>query len=51
MGLTPGELIFYIGIAGIVVMLIVSIIVIVVFSGSRKRLRRKLEEEYGVRGE
>ncbi len=44
---TPGELLFYGGIAGMAVTLIVAIIVIIVMSGSRKRLRRKLKEEYG----
>jgi len=47
MGLTPGEMLFYGGIAGIVVVIIAAVITFVVMSGSRKRLRRKLDEEYG----
>jgi len=47
MNFTPGEMLFYGGIAGMVIVVIVSIIVIVVLAGSRKRLRRKLNEEYG----
>ena len=47
MGFTPGEMLFYGGIAGMAVVVIVSIIVIAILSGSRKRLRRKLNEEYG----
>jgi len=45
--LTPGEMLFYGGITGMVITLIVSIIVIVILSGSRKRLRRKLNDDYG----
>lgn len=48
MNLTPGEMLFYGGIAGMVVVAIVSIVVIAVLAGSRKRLHRKLNEEYGV---
>ena len=47
MNLTPGEMLFYGGIAGMVITAIISVIVIAVLSGSRKRLRRKLNEEYG----
>ena len=47
MGFTPGELLFYGGIAGMAVVLVVSLIVIAVLAGSRKRLRSKLNEEYG----
>jgi ABC-type lipoprotein release transport system permease subunit len=47
MGLTPGEMLFYGGIAGMAVVVVVAIIVIVVLSGSRKRLRQKMNEEYG----
>ena len=47
MGFTPGEMLFYGGIAGMVAVAIVAIIVVAVLSGSRKRLRRKLNEEYG----
>ena len=47
MEFTPGEMLFYGGIAGMVIVAVVSIIVIAVLAGSRKRLRRKLNEEYG----
>ncbi|MCD7785515.1 MAG: hypothetical protein LUH18_08090 [Oscillospiraceae bacterium] len=48
MSFTPGQLLFYGGLLGIAVTLVATIIVIVVLSGSRKRLRRKLNEEYGI---
>ena len=48
MDFTPGEMLFYGGIAGMVVVALVSIIVIAVLASSRKRLRRKLNDEYGV---
>lgn len=44
---TPGEMLFYGGIAGMVLTAIIAIIVLIVMSGSRKRLRRRLNEEYG----
>jgi len=44
---TPGEILFYVGIIGMAITLVVAIIVIAVLSGSRRRLRRKLDEEYG----
>lgn len=44
---TPGEMLFYGGIAGMVLVAIITIIVLIVMSGSRKRLRRKLNDEYG----
>lgn len=47
MELTPGEMLFYGGIAGMAITLVVAIIVIIVMSGSRRRLRKKLKEEYG----
>jgi len=47
MSLAQGELLFYGGIAGLVIAAVITIIVIVVLSGSRKKLRRKLDEEYG----
>lgn len=47
MSFTPGEMLFYGGIVGMAIVAIVSIIVIAVLSGSKKRLRRKLNEEYG----
>ena len=46
-GFTPGEALFYGGIAGMVVVVLVTIIVIAILSGSRKRLRKKFNEEYG----
>lgn len=48
MNFTPGEMLFYGGLAGILLTGIVSMIVVAVLSGSRKRLRRKLNEEYGT---
>lgn len=47
MNLTPGEMLFYGGIAGMAVVVIVAIIVIIVMSGSRRRLRKRLSDEYG----
>lgn len=47
MSFTPGEMLFYGGIIGMSFVIAAAIIVIAVFSGSRKRLRRKLNEEYG----
>lgn len=47
MNLTPGEMLFYGGIAGMAVVTVVAIVVILIMAGSRKRLRRKLNEEYG----
>jgi len=49
MNFTPGEMLFYGGIAGMVLVAIVTVIVIAILVGSRKRLRRRLNEEYGVR--
>jgi predicted membrane metal-binding protein len=40
-------MLFYGGVAGMAVVVVVAIIVIAVLAGSRKRLRRKLNEEYG----
>ncbi|MCD7804364.1 MAG: hypothetical protein LUH03_04320 [Oscillospiraceae bacterium] len=48
MSFTPGQLLFYGGLLGIAVTAIITIIVIIVLAGSRKRLRKKLNEEYGV---
>ncbi len=45
--LTPGEMLFYGGIAGMAITLIAALIVVIVMSGSRRRLRKKLKEEYG----
>jgi hypothetical protein len=47
MSLTPGEILFYGGMIGMAVVAAAAIIVTVVLSGSRKRLRRKFNEEYG----
>ena len=47
MDFTPGEIFFYVGIAGMALVAIIAIIVIVVLAGSRKRLRSKMNEEYG----
>lgn len=47
MDFTPGETLFYGGIAGIAMVIVVSIIVIAVLARSSKRLHRKLNEEYG----
>ena len=47
MGLTTGALYFYGGIAGLAVSLIAAVVLIAVQSGDRKRLREKLDEEYG----
>lgn len=44
---SPGEMLFYIGIAGMAIVAVIAVVVIVVLAGSRKRLRRKLNEEYG----
>ena len=48
MDFTPGEILFYGGIAGMAIVVVVAIVVIAALSGSRKRLRRKLGEEYGI---
>jgi hypothetical protein len=47
MNFTPGEWLFYGGIAGMAITAIVAAIALALLSGSRKRLRRKLNEEYG----
>ena len=47
MDFTPGEVFFYGGIAGMVVVVLITIIVIAILAGSRKRLRKKFNEEYG----
>ena len=46
---TRGEMLFYGGITGMAIVLIISIVVTVILAGSRKRLRFKLDEEYGRR--
>jgi tetrahydromethanopterin S-methyltransferase subunit E len=47
MNFTPGEMLFYGGIAGMAIVIVTAIIIIAILAGSRKRLRRKLNEEYG----
>lgn len=49
MKFTPGEMLFYGGIAGMVLVLVIAVTVAVVLSGSRRRLRHKLNEEYGIK--
>lgn len=45
MNLTPGEMMFYGGIAGTVIVIILSIIIFSVLSSGRRRLRKKFEKE------
>jgi predicted membrane metal-binding protein len=40
-------MLFYGGIAGMLIAAVISVIVIAALSGSRKRLRRKMIDEYG----
>ena len=47
MDFTPGEMLFYSGLAGMALTVIAAIIVFALLAGSRRRLRRKLSEEYG----
>ena len=47
MNFTPGEMLFYGGIVGMAAVAVIAIIVIAIMSGSRKRLRRAMNEEYG----
>lgn len=47
MNITTGELLFYGGIGGMVLVALAAMITVVILTGSRKRLRRKLREEYG----
>ena len=44
---TSGELLFYGGITGIVIVLIIAVIVIAIIAGSRKKIRNKFNNEYG----
>lgn len=46
MSFTPGEMLFYGGLLGMLIIAIVAIIVVAVLSGSRKRLRSDLKQEY-----
>ncbi|MCL2099769.1 MAG: hypothetical protein FWH24_04960 [Oscillospiraceae bacterium] len=48
MDFTVGEIYFYGGIAGMAVTLIGACVVIIIMSGSRKRLLRKFNMEYGA---
>ena len=50
MSFTTGEMLFYGGIAGMCLTLAAAIIVSIVLAGSRKRLRRIMNEEYGNTG-
>lgn len=47
MSFTPGEILFYGGIAGMAVVAVAAIVITAVLGGSRKRLRRRMNEEYG----
>jgi len=49
MELTTGTLLFYGGVAGLAVTLIATVIIIILQTKSRKRVRKKLDEEYGQR--
>ncbi|MDR3120352.1 MAG: hypothetical protein LBU58_03310 [Clostridiales bacterium] len=44
---TPGEMLFYGGIAGMAIVVAIAVVVIAVLAGSQRRLRKKLNEEYG----
>ncbi|MCI8287292.1 MAG: hypothetical protein HFH89_06485 [Lachnospiraceae bacterium] len=47
MHITTGELLFYGGISGMVMVAAAALVTVVILTGSRKRLRRRLREEYG----
>ena len=47
MSFSPGEMLFYGGLAGTALVVIVSIVTVIILAGSKKRLRRKINEEYG----
>jgi hypothetical protein len=47
MGLTTGTALFYGGIAGAALSLAASVAAIFVFRGGGKRLKKKLDDEYG----
>lgn len=49
MELTMGEMLFYGGLAGMAAILVASAIIAIILGSSRRRLRRKLGEEYGRR--
>jgi len=47
--LTQGAMMFYGGIAGMGLVLVVGLVVFLVLSRSKARLTKKLDEEYGKR--
>ena len=47
MNITTGELLFYGGISGMILVAAAASVTVIILTGSRKRLRRKLREEYG----
>ena len=47
MDFTPGELLFYGGIAGMALIGIISIAIIIILARSRRRLNKKFNDEYG----
>lgn len=47
MDFTLGQLYFYGGIIGMAVTALLSLVIAIILSGSKKRLEKKLEEEYG----
>ena len=47
MNITTGELLFYGGIGGMILVAAAASVTVIILTGSRKRLRRKLREEYG----
>jgi hypothetical protein len=49
MSLTPGEMLFYGGIIGMAAVISAALIITAVLAGSRKRLRKSLNEEYGTK--
>ena len=51
MDFTPGEILFYGGIAGMISVVIAALISVAVLSRSRVRLRHKLREEYGEKAD
>jgi hypothetical protein len=47
LGLTTGTLLLYVGIGGMGLTFIIGIITSIVLGGNRKKLKNKLDEEYG----
>lgn len=43
-----GEILIYCGVALMVIALVLAILSIVIFSITREKLRKKLEEDYGI---